>query len=107
MDRLYEKIAEETGESQFIVETVLKHKFSWLRKQLKEMNNAAILLNNFGTFYVPASKIKTYVKYLDTVEEGGKIKDIPGEKEKYEEILKVISEYNDNKKIVNKRKKDE
>ena len=101
MKDIYKQTAEELGISEYIVETVIKHKFAWLRIQLKEINNVAILDNNFGTFYVPASKIKKYLKYLHTKkcttnEEEEKLqRDIV----KYEDMLEVIQEYDNKKKI--------
>lgn len=100
MEKIYAKIAEELDINEHIVETVIKHKFSWLRKQLIEMNYAAILDNNFGTFYVPASKVKKYLTYVNSVlNKQPDSEKLLNEKDKYDTILKVVEDYNNNKKI--------
>ena len=105
MEEIYKQVADELGVSEYLVETVVKHKYSWIRKQLGDIQAPAILDNGFGTFFLPEHKIKTY---LDKLKEDSKGTD-EEEKEitKYTEIYNGVSSYNNNKKIVNKRKKDE
>lgn len=88
MNDIYLEVAKELGVSSEIVETVVKHKFSWLRKQLTEINHVVILDNNFGTFYLPKNKIKKYLKSLYVKNE--KDKKTLEEIEKYENLLKRI-----------------
>ena len=90
MDEIYKKLEKELNVSEHIIETVLKHKYSWLRKQLTEMNHINILDNNFGTFYVPQGKIKKYLTYEEK---------LLTDKAKFNEILTTVTEYNANKKI--------
>jgi nucleoid DNA-binding protein len=106
MDEIYKQVAEELGISEHIVETVLKHKYSWLRKQLKEMNNVAVLDNNFGTFYVPKSKVGKHVKYLETKEckTNEEEKKLQSDLTRYREMLKTATEYYEKKKLINKKK---
>tara|TARA_B110000495_G_C22711665_1_gene418483 strand:+ start:395 stop:703 length:309 start_codon:yes stop_codon:yes gene_type:complete len=100
MDEIYKKLEKELNVSEHIIETVLKHKYSWLRKQLTEMNHINILDNNFGTFYVPQGKIKKYLTYLDTVESKTDNEEkLLTDKAKFNEILTTVTEYNANKKI--------
>ena len=80
-------------------------KYSWIRKQLSNIQNPAVLDNGFGTFYLPEYRIKSYLTKLKEDSKG------TGEEEKeiakYTEIYNGVSSYNNNKKIINKRKKDE
>lgn len=106
MEEIYKQVAEELGISEYLVETVIKHKYSWIRKQLSNIDNPAVLDNGFGTFYLPEYRIKSYIKHLE-----GKPKDTEGDQEeeinKFKTILEGVSSYNKNKKLVNKIKKDE
>tara|TARA_R110002167_G_scaffold347782_2_gene558776 strand:+ start:1294 stop:1602 length:309 start_codon:yes stop_codon:yes gene_type:complete len=100
VENIYKKVEEELNISEHIIETVLKHKYSWLRKQLIEMKNIRVLDNNFGTFYVPEGKIKKYLTYLDSVESKTSNEEkLQADKDKYNEILRVVSNYNTEKKI--------
>ena len=103
MEKIYIEVAKELDISEHVVETVLKHKFSWLRKELTEMNYTAILDNNFGTFYVPQPKIKKYLTYLDSAISKTEEKEkLQTEKDKYSTILEAVIKYNDGKKIKEK-----
>ena len=104
MDKIYGKVAEELDINEHVVETVLRHKFSWLRKQLTEMNYPAILDNNFGTFYVPEGKVRRYLTYLESKPKEGDEK-LQKEIDKYSTILAAVTKFNKNKKI--KKKENE
>jgi hypothetical protein len=100
MEKVYKEVAKELEVSEHIVETVLRHKFSWLRKQLTQMNNVAILDNNFGTFYIPKSKVKKYLTYVNSaLSKTNEQEKLLKEKHKYDIILEAVEKYNNSKKI--------
>jgi nucleoid DNA-binding protein len=100
MEKVYKEVAKELEISEHIVETVLRHKFSWLRKQLTQMNNVAILDNNFGTFYIPKSKVKKYLTYVNSaLSKTNEQEKLLKEKHKYDIILEAVEKYNNSKKI--------
>ncbi len=105
MEEIYKQVADELGISEHLVETAVKHKYSWIRKQLSNIQAPAVLDNGFGTFFLPEYRIKSYLAKLKEDSKGTEEE----EKEitKYTEIYNSVSSYNNNKKIVNKRKKDE
>jgi len=85
---LYQKLSEKYNLPKSVIESIVKHEFSYTKEQLKEGNE--VLLHNFGSFEIIVFKLRSRIKYFIKKYREEKTKNI---EEDLKKLLKIRNNY--------------
>ncbi len=73
LSELYKKIAKEFNVSPLMVENIIRHQFSFIKKNLQEKDLNTILVHGLGRFKVKEGRLDWMMKNIASKLEQGKI----------------------------------
>lgn len=96
MDEVVKKTAEKLGLPEDVVETIIRHKYQWLRRQLKNPTSVLILDNKFATY-------KMMERALNKLLEGNLKEEI---RDRFEKYKPEIEKFNNLQKEIGKKREN-
>ena len=91
LSELYNQIADEFGISPLVVENIVRHQFSFIKKNLQQEELNTILVHGLGRFKVKEGRLDWMIKNIVSKLEQGKISG-PEAKKQLDKLNKIKDE---------------